>query len=343
MTATDSENRDFDGHVRVGTGSFQPVFVVGCPRSGTTLLAAILDRHRSISISPETRFFESVKRLDRKRSPASHDGIADFILSRDRVSDLDVTRVELLARFKRYPASIASGYRALLEVYAVRSGKEMAGEKSPVHLLHVPTIFEWYPLATVLCLVRDGRDVVQSLLRVPWTHDNASRHAAEWRYRSNLTAQFQGRFRDRFHVVRFEDLLRQPEAELKRVFDLLGVYYDERVFDSGNHSNVVPKWERKWKAMALGPIDDSRVSVWQSTMSPELLHRMYAIMHSQLAFWGYNQLETVPSLSWFSRVLVWFQCLPFRRISYIALRQVSLLFRVIRAGFLGQGRHRSPP
>jgi len=336
VTAAESANSNLDPRATKGIGNFQPVFIVGCPRSGTTLLAAIIDRHSQISIPPETRFFEGVLPRFRTRNGQTHDEIVKAIQSYQRIRDLAISDEELLTRLQHYSPTVQNGFRSLLETYAEKQGKSLMGEKSPVHLLHVPTILDWYPEAVVLCLIRDGRDVVQSLMRVPWTHNNLCRHAAEWSYRAALAETYHVRYSGRFQVVRFEHLIEQPENEVKRICRFLNVAFEPQLLDSSVRSSVVPAWEQEWKGEAARPIDIGRVAVWKKSALPTQLHRMNTIMQTQLRRWGYNQFGPVNGLSTIRHMLIGLHCVPFRRPLYRLIRPILSLCHAMRLKLRGQ-------
>jgi hypothetical protein len=163
---------------------FRPVFIVGCERSGTTLLAVLLDRHSQLAITPETHFF--LRMIGRPR-PANcrdlttHEQFLNQLFSNDRMKDLALDRAAVTARFQTRPATAPALFQCILEEYAAMHGKPRAGEKTPLHIWYVPQIIEWFPDAKIIGIVRDGRDVVRSMLAAPWTTDKRLRpHCLNW-------------------------------------------------------------------------------------------------------------------------------------------------------------------
>lgn len=261
---------------------FSPIFIVGFPRSGTTLLATLLSRHSRIAVPPETQFLEEVVdgAVDRA---AMLERAARNSRCRDLGLDADVVSANFMAR----PPTYSWLFRVLLETYAADAGKELAAEKSPLHLLHVPTLAQWYPRARFLLLVRDGRDCVLSMLKVPWAHDSVLRHSAEWRRRMGSARRLCDRHRRALHVVRYEDLLLAPDGELRSVMAFLGLAFETDQLSPSAASSAVPGWEKAWKSKAYDAPDSSRVAAWRGEADPATLLAMESVMGDELAAWGY--------------------------------------------------------
>lgn len=179
----------------------------------------------------------------------------------------------------------------MLETYAAKSGKGLVAEKSPIHLLHVPTLARWYPKARFLLIVRDGRDCVLSLLKAPWAHDSAIRHSAEWRRRMSWARRLLVINARRLHVVRYENLILNPEQELRCAMDRLGLAFESGQLQASADSTAVPEWETAWKAKASDVPDPGRVGVWKRVSDPRKLRTMESVMSDELAAWGYEPVN----------------------------------------------------
>ena len=114
-------------------------------------------------------------------------------------------------------------FLSLLRCYAQAQGKRRCGEKTPRHALITEVLFEWYPGASIIHLVRDPRDVVASFLRLPWADHNVLGNAHLW-LRLNLAAR-SSRQRPRYLMVHYEQLVTQPKQELRRICTSIGEDY----------------------------------------------------------------------------------------------------------------------
>ena len=262
---------------------FSPIFIVGFPRSGTTLLATLLSRHSRVAVPPETLFLERV--VDDATDPATM--LARLARSR-RCRDLGLDADLIAATFSACRPHYSWLFRVLLETYAARAGKPLVAEKSPLHLLHVPTLARWYPRARFLLSVRDGRDCVLSALKMPWAHNSAVRHAAEWRRQMGWARYLLDSHRDVIHIVRYESLVAEPEQELRRAMAFVGLDFEDDQIRPTASSSAVPGWEEAWKGKAYDAPDPGRIAAWRREASPRDLRVMESAMGDELAAWGYE-------------------------------------------------------
>ena len=141
-----------------------PIFIVGVPRSGTTLLAAMLGAHPRLACGPETHFFHYL--------PADADGLCrgddwpraaiDYLYSIRHVGEsipanYGLTRPELTEALARKEPSVPSILSGMVEIYAGRNGKPRWVEKTPDHLPHVARIRRYYPDSPIVRILRDPR------------------------------------------------------------------------------------------------------------------------------------------------------------------------------------------
>lgn len=169
-----------------------PIFIVGAPRSGTTLMRNMLNRHPAIAISRETEFYHYIYRRRRIFGSLSDLGnrkrLVKEYLSTQRIQrmnlDLQALEQKLLEEGVTYEALFAS----LLSFYARAHGKRRCGEKTPQHALFTEVLCRWYPDARIIHILRDPRDVVASLLRMPSAPNDVIGNARVW-LRFNLAAR----------------------------------------------------------------------------------------------------------------------------------------------------------
>lgn len=240
-------------------------FIVGCGRSGTTMLQQALNRHSRIAIPPETAFFSHF---------LGYLGHMRWMQARHLRWINKELQIELPmpARRVRTPENARGVYEQMMQLYVERLGKSgvtHVGEKTPYHLLHLPRLIQVYPDAKVLLVYRDGRDVALSLSKVPWVPSNVYAGFALWlrAYRWHRWALGQKNLN--LLCVRYEDLARDPEAELRKVADFLGLAYESAMAEGGGNREGVPAWEVAWKARAFEKISTARIGVWKTELSPQ--------------------------------------------------------------------------
>lgn len=203
-------------------------FVVGVPRSGTTLLRLQLDAHPALAIPPETGVGLVAGTLLRRG--VTPDGVATALAGIQAFGDLGFPPDELrrLLRSVR-PWSAAAGVRAIYRAYAARHGKPRWGDKTPVHCLHMPELGALLPEARFVHLIRDPRAVASSLHGLHFAPGDGSLEAigAAWRSQVAHARAAGARLGDgRYTELRYEALVARPEAALRTICAAIDLPFD---------------------------------------------------------------------------------------------------------------------
>jgi hypothetical protein len=262
-------------------------FVVGVGRSGTTLLRLMLDAHPEMTIPPETHFVPELIRAAGKRN-AGPDGLAEIMISQRQWSDFGLDAGELRRRLDALERlDAASALRAFYGLYAVRAGKPRWGDKTPIYVEHMREIEGALPEARFVHLIRDGRDVALSRIRRALDEPPpAGRIARNWKRRIGA-ARKQARRLGHYLELRYEDLVTETEASLRRVCELVELRYDAAMLDyhqrAGERLSELagdlparggkarrPGSERlAAHALATEPPREERIGAWREQMTPE--------------------------------------------------------------------------
>ena len=273
-----------------------PIFIVGMPRSGTTLVSAMLDAHPDIAISPETHFYT------RCRPPAGSASTVEQLwdclrqqpgFGDARFSDPEVAEMQSRIFGASSPPPPAAVLKAMEEVYAERQGATAWGEKTPDHLPHVPTIVEDFPEAVVLVVVRDPRDVCLSLRDLPWNRDTLFESAWTWRRYARATQAYPGRFPGQVRWVRYEDVLDDPASVITDVLRWLNAPLDDDILDTVLHfheqtGGPADAAREPWKQKTRRPIDPANKEKWRTHMSPAEQWGVQRLTGSALREMGYE-------------------------------------------------------
>lgn len=244
-------------------------FVVGCPRSGTTLLQSLLAAHPGVTSFPESHFLrrlEPDKALYRRLGLASRRAVprleAYVSELREHGSDARAALGDWQAPGWPLKWSARVVFRAFvrsLDRVALVRGAGVWIEKTPNHLRYVHLIERYLPRARVIHIVRDGLETVASLYRVTHAHPESwdgawglERCVDRWNESISRTAAQAGK--PNHCLVRYEKLVERPAEVLAPVCALLGIEFrDEMLGGSsreGAAGQVVNAWET-WKAGAF--------------------------------------------------------------------------------------------
>ena len=207
-----------------------PIFVIGTGRSGTTLLRVMLNAHPRIYLTHEASFYLSAaaaKRMDGRAWLEHYFHSASFAWLGVMPADVRRGLSETLPR-----KEIARAFNAVMRTKAAQYDRPRFGDKTPLHSSFLKDIFKNYRDPRVVHIVRDPRATVASLMRMPWAASTIGLNAIYCQRQAREVV----RYRDRIHELRLEDLLADPEKEMRAVLDFIGEPWDERVLDHVNHA-----------------------------------------------------------------------------------------------------------
>ena len=232
-----------------------------------------------------------------------------------RIKDLGITKEELGEQFAQYEDNYASLFRAILEVYCRKQGKSRVGEKSPKHIEYVPTLLTAFPKAKILLIVRDGRDVVRSLMKVPWAEPGNPRRfglfCMEWNQYAILARKYGRKFSaNQLKIVKYEDILSAPEKKMMEICQFVGEQFETTQLDAGITSTAVPHWEEDWKGKASQMLDPQRIEAWRKEQDEKIIWRMNILMGKSLKYLGYRETYLC-GCPWHMRLFFRLQAMPY--------------------------------
>lgn len=206
---------------------FRPIFIAGVERSGTSLLYALLASHPNIAMTRRTNlwpyFYRRFGDLN-KRDNLSRCLSMMKQYRRIRIMNLDFERIEEQAQ--QGTIDYAGLFTLLWEQYAEKLGKPRWGDKSLNTERYADTIFRAYPNAKILHIVRDPRDRYASALK-RWKiiRGGVGSGTATWLSSAWIGARNLRKYPDRYRIIRYETLARQPEETMRVVCTFLGEEY----------------------------------------------------------------------------------------------------------------------
>lgn len=272
----------------------RPIFVVGCQRSGTTALSVMLDRHSNIAMLPETQFYHTyIQRDVLAGGPQLHYRMIERALNDRFIRATGLSPEEVLDQYCEKEPTHDNLFRSILSAFAARQGKRRAAEKSCHHLFHVQKLLSLYPDAKFICILRDGRDVFQSLRNVPWGRNKpVAGLCRAWNSFAREMLRCQQRYSPRnFTVVRFADLMLRPEFTLRMLCEFIGEAFEPGMLSECTGSAAVPSTELGWKGKALGRPDASRVGAWRHSAATSEIERLNFYMGRMLDRTGYTDTQ----------------------------------------------------
>jgi hypothetical protein len=183
--------------------SIKPIFIIGSPRSGTTLLRVILDSHPNICCGPETHIIphleEFYKKVDENWKMLVPYGI-------DKKNQL----LKIRELFSLFP-----------EHYMREKKKIRWAEKTPTNIFHTDFIKKMFPDCQFIHIIRDGRDVIASFKK-RWGSKTIFYGMKQWNNSINLIPELREKYgKEEYLEVRYEELVSKPEQIIRKIIEFL--------------------------------------------------------------------------------------------------------------------------
>jgi hypothetical protein len=189
-------------------------------------------------------------------------------------------------------STVADGVRAVFEAYASAHGKPRWGDKTPMYMQHLGLLERLFPDARYLHLIRDGRDACLSFLAVPrgimtesLAHPRDARtFACQWRTEVRAARALGRRAGDRYHEVRYEELVAEPEAELRAICAFAELPWDPGMLDYTSTVDVSAKPHQT----SLTRAPTAGLRDWRSQMPRDDVDAFERVAGDLLAELGYE-------------------------------------------------------
>ena len=255
-----------------------PIFIGGCERSGTTLLRVMLDTHKNIHCGPEAKIIA-------KTVPSwIHQRNANTDILRDYYHFTDDTIDEL---YRNIILTAISRNHTLRTTWLA--------EKSPQNVFYYSQIRTLFPQSLIVNVIRDGRDVVASLLEMDWTDGRGKQlnftvdivaACNRWLTAINAARTFSsGQHTTPYLQIRYEDLVTRPKVTVTALLDLIGEPWEERLLDY--HGVDRELGEESSAGSVQQVIASDRIGRWKKKFSNDELSVVNGYLHETLVELGY--------------------------------------------------------
>ncbi|MGH3146282.1 MAG: sulfotransferase family protein [Rubrobacter sp.] len=283
------------------------LFIVGCPRSGTTLLRRLVDAHPLIAIPREQHWL--AKWFERRKGVTPEGTVTpeliDDLLEYEKFVRLGIGREDLEGLMASGQAiSYASFVSSVFDLYGQARGKPLVGDKTPAYVRSIPTLSSLWPEARFVHITRDGRDVCLSAINwdrsarladrfSTWREDPVTTAALWWEHMARAGHEAGGQLAPGlYHELRYETLIRNPEGACRKLCEFLEVPYEDAMlhFHEGR-TKTKPGLDAKkaWLPVTSGLRD------WRTEMSDEDTERFEAAVGGLLDELCYERAFPNPS------------------------------------------------
>lgn len=284
----------------------RPVFIVGCQRSGSTLLGSMLGSHPEAVCIPEAQFIVDLMPSLEASQGIDPAEIVKRIKSHWRFRAWEFDLGEDLPGPGEAPETFRGAIEWLVRRYAQTYGRGEAKiwvDHEPFHVCHLWRLLQHFPDAKVAHIVRDGRAVAASIMALDWGPNEIHSAARYWKAMVGLgyaASSFLGR--DQLYHLRYEDLLLNPEHTMRRLADFVGVeFHPDMIATTGLH---LPRFSEYQHKLIGKPLNRNRIDRWQQTLSRRQIEIFEHLTNDLLQQLGYERLSSwsAPRLSRLERL-----------------------------------------
>jgi Sulfotransferase family len=270
--------------------TFRPVFIGGCPRSGTTLLGAMLGNGPERLTVPEALFkFTVLPKL------IEEDGQLSTRLAVSELANDDFfQRWGVTVSTHDLPPRIPAGdlVHCLVEAFGRKEGKPSPVvwiDHTPGNIRYAAILDRTFPNSRFINLLRDGRAVAASVLPLDWGPNTIAEAARWWAMHIAVgMAAERALGSERVLTVRYEEIVRDPELILPKICSFLDLRYHERMIDNRDYD--AKSFTATDQRLASQPPDPTRAVAWQRQLSASQVELFEHLSWELLDLLGYDMV-----------------------------------------------------
>lgn len=278
-----------------------PIFVVGSPRSGTSLLSRILDSHPNIGIPFESHIYPRLyswrKCYGDMSETKNKERLVRDILSLETLKSWDKVpkKQEIVENFEG--ESFHDAFRATIESWLAGKQKNRWGEKTPHNIFFWESIIEGIPDSKFIHIIRDGRDVALSWKKVRFGPEHFYPISELWKEYIEEVEKLKYRVgTKKVHEVKYEKILTNPKKEIGDICSFLGEKFSPKMMSFYNKTDSYPTDKRNEENLSR-PLLRDNMNKWKSQASSRNLRIFEAVAGRTLERYGYELSQQEASIS----------------------------------------------
>lgn len=208
--------------------------------------------------------------------------------------------------------------------YNLSISKVYLGVKNPTDIFHVKDLIRFFPESKFLNIIRDGRAVAGSLLKIGWAGDILET-AAEWKIFVEVADRLSAKFPDRFQTIYYRDILMEPEITIKKICKFLDLPTEGKII-----TNMIRNFSSYNSAYNIenynSGIDQSRMAKWEKHLSKNEISAFESIAGDNLKEHNFTIL-TVPESK--KTTKLWGRTKLMGQRVKLILRKTAILFGIL--------------
>jgi len=276
----------------------RPIFILGCERSGTTMLRLILHSHTNIAIPPQTKYIKKVykRRLffgnlsKQKNKNNIIKWFYDNHNKKTKIIDLGLNPNDIKSEMTKSGNSLGAILSTIFQLYSSQQNKSRWGDKHPYYIKYLDQLFKLFPDAQVIHIIRDGRDAVASLKSMPWWKNNSIYSMLNWQEAiSNGKRAMLKYSSNQFIEIRYEDIIEDHEKNIKILCDFLEEDFSPKMLEFHKIADTaVPNYKMDWHSDTKQQMNSKKIGRWQKDLESWESHLMNQKMKKELLAHNYE-------------------------------------------------------
>lgn len=270
----------------------RPIFIGGLDRCGKTTLRAFLVSHPNISIPAVgsnmwTYFYGQFGDLS---DPENFERCLKSMLHYKHVRFLEPDAEQIRREFWKGAPTYGRLFGLFQEQHARREGKPRWGEQTGLIERYVDIVFQAFPEGRMIHMIRDPRDRYAASLKMwPDGKGRAGGATARWLYTTALARRNLKKYPRQYKVVRFESLVREPEATLQDICQFIGEeYVPEMLAMAGAPEHRAKLLRGSGNSTSISPLSDEHIGTYRYDLPKHELAFMQGTAKTSLREFGYD-------------------------------------------------------
>lgn len=318
-------------------GKLPLFFIIGRPRSGTTLLQLFFDAHPNVQMPSECMFiyqlfftYGPVTSWNEEIIEAFVRDLGKTYLFTEKKFNVENIRKELLASKEVMDYAVACKI-VIKNFNSVYPKKEilLLGDKNPYYSEIFPRVFQFIPDARYVLIMRDPRDTHISLFNARFISPSIGYNTIMWRISIKSIERYSKKYPGRFFTIRYEDLVSNPGPCLKNICSFLEIPFSNDMLSYLEYKNdftevvfISDIYLQRYHTSILEPLNTSKIGQWKTRLSKKKIRTAERIAGKYMDLFGYERLSPNPGL------LSWFYILP-GFMFFIGINMAKITFIVL--------------
>lgn len=249
------------------------VFITGCPRSGTTMLASMIGSGEDCIATPESDFFVDniYKNLSKYNSDQSKSDLIEYFNKNYRfkqwsINPKDIQNIPNKINFSNYGEVIENTVSLYAEKHAsIKTENLVRIDHTPSSIKYFDALNNLFPNAKYIFILRDPRAVFASVKSLDWGANTPLKLGEIWNEYVGLFLAIKRMFPKQIHLIKYENILTNAEAEIQKACDFINIEYNDSLLLG--HGFKIPGYTARQHKLVGKNLDKSRIEKWKENLN----------------------------------------------------------------------------